>query len=73
MTCSQSRWLHREEAAAAHKAVHERLVFELFGIREKVRANFAAGESPGGVPRRIRREDEPILYVTPLRCPTHAP
>ena len=61
-----SCWLHRDEAAAAHKAVHERLVFELFGIREKFRENFSASASDK--PQRIRQRDEPYLYITPLRC-----
>ncbi|CAL8471810.1 g11352 [Coccomyxa elongata] len=56
------------ETTAAQKAVHERLVFELFGIRESFRERVSASTSPDGhVHRPIRRGDEPILYVTPLR------
>lgn len=58
----------RVETTAAQKAVHERLVFELFGIRESFRERVSASTSPNGhVHRPIRRGDEPILYVTPLR------
>ncbi|BDA47730.1 probable DNA-directed RNA polymerase 2, chloroplastic/mitochondrial [Coccomyxa sp. Obi] len=60
--------LDAEDTAAAQKAVHERLVFELFGIRERFRESVSASTSPEGrVHRPIRRGDEPILYVTPLR------
>ena len=56
------------EGTTARRAVHERLVFELFGIREQVRERVIASTRPEGqVDRPIRRGDEPFLYVTPLR------
>lgn len=59
----------REEATSAQKAVHERLVFELFGIHQKIRDNFSRGSDvrPRG---KRRKNDNPILHVTPLRFGT---
>lgn len=57
------------EAAAGRQAAaaHEQLVFELFGIRERLREQIKNREYGKGLPRRIRRADEPKLYAVPLR------
>lgn len=63
------RW-HRENAEAAQRAVHERLVFELLGIRERISDNVTRNALSAYQDRVLKPhgKDEVQMHKAPLRC-----
>lgn len=71
LTLSAGACFCRDEQAAAARAVHERLVFELFGIKESFRQKIYdrnAGRASKQSFSRPRSHEEATLYMTPLKC-----
>ena len=63
-----ARFACRQAAAARQRQVQEQLVFELFGIRDLVRQQLRQRAYGKDVPKRLRGQDETLLYSIPIRC-----